>query len=69
LVAQAPAVILAATTPLVTALQHVTRSVPIVFVSVVDPVGSGMFASLARPGANTTGFIMFEYAMAAKWLF
>jgi putative ABC transport system substrate-binding protein len=68
LVAQAPAVILAATTPLVTALQHATRSVPIVFVNVIDPVGSGMVASLARPGGNITGFIVFEYALAAKWL-
>jgi putative ABC transport system substrate-binding protein len=68
LVAQTPAVILAATTPLVTALQHVTRSIPIVFVNVVDPVGSGMVVSLARPGGNITGFIVFEYALAAKWL-
>ena len=41
---------------------------PIVFVAVIDPVGSGMVASLARPGGNATGFTLFEYAIAAKWL-
>jgi putative ABC transport system substrate-binding protein len=68
LVALAPAVIVAATTPQVAALQQATRTVPIVFLNVVDPVGSGMVASLARPGGNITGFIVFEYALAAKWL-
>ena len=68
LVTLAPAVIVAATTPQVAALQQATRTVPIVFVNVVDPVGSGMVASLARPGGNITGFIVFEYALAAKWL-
>jgi putative tryptophan/tyrosine transport system substrate-binding protein len=42
--------------------------VPIVFVSVIDPVGSGLIASMARPGGNVTGFVIFEYALAAKWL-
>jgi putative ABC transport system substrate-binding protein len=64
----APDVILASTTTLVVALQQVTRALPIVFVNVVDPVGSGMVVSLARPGGNITGFILFEYALAAKWL-
>jgi putative tryptophan/tyrosine transport system substrate-binding protein len=68
LVVLAPAVIVAATTPQVAALQQATRTVPIVFLNVVDPVGSGMVASLARPGGNITGFIVFEYALAAKWL-
>ena len=68
LVALAPAVLLAATTPQVAALKQATRTVPIVFVNVVDPVGSGMVASLARPASNITGFIVFEYALAAKWL-
>jgi putative ABC transport system substrate-binding protein len=68
LVALAPAVIVAATTPQVAALQQATRTVPIVFLNVVDPVGSGMVASLARPGGNITGVIVFEYALAAKWL-
>jgi len=68
LVALGPDVILATATPAVTALQRVTRSVPIVFVLVIDPVGSGLVASLARPGGNATGFVTFEYALAAKWL-
>jgi putative tryptophan/tyrosine transport system substrate-binding protein len=50
------------------ALQNVTRTVPIVFVSVSDPVGAGYVASLARPGANTTGFTLFEYGTSGKWL-
>jgi putative tryptophan/tyrosine transport system substrate-binding protein len=68
LIALAPDVVLTATSPLVAALQQVTRTVPIVFVNVIDPVGSGMVVSLARPGGNITGFIVFEYALAAKWL-
>jgi putative tryptophan/tyrosine transport system substrate-binding protein len=68
LIALAPDVVLASTSPLIAALQQATRTVPIVFVNVVDPVGSGMVVSLARPGGNITGFIMFEYALAAKWL-
>src|SRR6516165_9000285 len=68
LVALGPDVILATVTPAVTALQRVTRTVPIVFVLVIDPVGSGLVASLARPGGNATGFVTFEYALAAKWL-
>jgi putative tryptophan/tyrosine transport system substrate-binding protein len=68
LVALSPDVILAVTSLMVAAVQQATRNVPIVFVTVVDPVGAGMVASLARPGGNTTGFIAFEYALAAKWL-
>jgi putative ABC transport system substrate-binding protein len=68
LVALAPDVILAATTPGVTALQQGTRTVPIVFVSVVDPVGAGFISNLARPGGNTTGFALYEYGIGAKWL-
>ena len=68
LVARAPDVILAATTSTVLALKRTTQIVPIVFVGVIDPVGSGLVASLARPGGNATGFILFEYAIAAKWL-
>ena len=48
-------------------LMRVAPSVPIVFNTVVDPVGSGYIDSLARPGGNTTGFITFDYALAAKW--
>jgi putative ABC transport system substrate-binding protein len=54
--------------PLVGALQQTTRSVPVVFVGVVDPVGAGFVASLARPGGNMTGFTPFEYGISAKWL-
>ena len=50
------------------ALQQATRNVPIVFVQVVDPVGGGFVASLARPGGNITGFTQFEYSISAKWL-
>ena len=68
LVALAPDVILAATSAAVLALKRTTPIVPIVFVGVIDPVGSGLVASLARPGGNATGFTLFEYAIAAKWL-
>jgi len=49
-------------------LLQATRTVPIVFVIVVDPVGAGFVASLARPGGNATGFLLFEYGLAGKWL-
>jgi ABC-type uncharacterized transport system substrate-binding protein len=68
LVALAPDVILASASPSVVALQQATRTVPIVFVNVVDPVGSGFVESLARPGGNSTGFALFEYGMSGKWL-
>ena len=65
----APDVILAATgTATVAPLLQATRTVPIVFVVVIDPVGAGFVASLARPGGNATGFTMFEYGMSGKWL-
>jgi putative ABC transport system substrate-binding protein len=63
-----PDVILAHNTPVVAALQRETRTIPIVFVIVVDPVGSGFVANLRRPGGNITGFINIEGAMAGKWL-
>jgi putative ABC transport system substrate-binding protein len=63
-----PAVIVGASTPAILPLRQATRTVPIVFVAVVDPVGSGLVASLARPGSNVTGFTLFEYAIGAKWL-
>jgi putative tryptophan/tyrosine transport system substrate-binding protein len=68
LLALAPDVILASATPSVQAVQKVTRSVPIVFALVSDPVGAGIVESLARPGGNTTGFTPMEYGMSAKWL-
>ena len=68
LVALAPDVILAAGTLGVSALQRVTRTIPIVFVGVSDPVGAGLVDTLARPGANATGFMLFEYSSSGKWL-
>jgi len=68
LVALAPDVILAAGTVGVTALQLVTRTLPIVFVGVGDPVGAGIVDSLARPGGNTTGFMVYEYSLSGKWV-
>ena len=67
LVAFAPDVILATSSPALAALQQVTRTVPIVFASVVDPVGGGFVANLARPGGNITGFTLFEYGLSGKW--
>src|SRR6516225_5383295 len=68
LVALAPDVIVTDTSFNVAAMQQATRTVPIVFGGVIDPVGAGLVDSLARPGGNTTGFTAFEYAIAAKWL-
>ena len=68
LLALAPDVILAAATPSVQALQQATRTVPIVFAIVADPVGAGFVDSLARPGGNATGFTPFEYGISGKWL-
>jgi putative ABC transport system substrate-binding protein len=68
MVASAPDAIIVVGNPGVAALQRETRTIPIVFVLVGDPVGSGFVASLARPGANVTGFMHFEPAMGAKWL-
>jgi putative tryptophan/tyrosine transport system substrate-binding protein len=63
-----PGVIVANSTPATTALQRETRTIPIVFVIVSDPVGAGFVASLTRPGGNITGFINMEGAMGGKWL-
>jgi putative tryptophan/tyrosine transport system substrate-binding protein len=68
LVDSAPDVILASSSPIVATLQQVTRSVPIVFANVIDPVGAGFVTSLARPAGNTTGFTAFEYSISGKWL-
>jgi putative ABC transport system substrate-binding protein len=68
LVAHTPDVILTAGTLGVTALQRVTRAVPIVFVRVADPVGAGVVDNLARPGRNVTGFMNYEYSLSGKWL-
>jgi putative ABC transport system substrate-binding protein len=68
LAALAPDVILATGSVTVGPLLEVTRTVPIVFVQVPDPVAAGFVDSLARPGGNATGFVNFEYGMGAKWL-
>jgi putative tryptophan/tyrosine transport system substrate-binding protein len=68
LVALAPEVILAVGSSVVVPLLQVSRTVPVVFTQVSDPVGSGFVASLARPGGNATGFTLFEFGISAKWL-
>jgi putative ABC transport system substrate-binding protein len=68
LLALAPDVILALAVPSVQALQRATRTVPIVFANVSDPVASGFVQSLARPGGNTSGFMQFEFGLSGKWL-
>jgi len=68
LAALAPDVVLAHGTAAVAPVQQANRDVPIVFVSVSDPVGAGYVASLARPGGNITGFMLYEYGISAKWL-
>ena len=68
LVALAPDVILTTTAPPTAALQRATRTIPVVFAMIVDPVGAGIVASLSRPGGNITGFMQFEFSVAGKWL-
>jgi putative tryptophan/tyrosine transport system substrate-binding protein len=68
MVAIAPDVVLAAGTPSVAALQQSSRSIPIVFTAVTDPVGAGLVDSLAKPGGNITGFMLSEYSLNAKLL-
>jgi len=68
LLAFAPDVILASSTLSVAALRRVTRTSPIVFAGVSDPVGAGFVDTLARPGGNVTGFMIFEYSLSGKWL-
>ena len=68
LAALAPDVIVANGTAAVTSLLQATRAVPIVFTDVLDPVGAGLVDTLARPGGNATGFMLFEYGMSGKWL-
>ena len=68
LIALGPDVILASATPSARAVQQATRTVPIVFVLVPDPVGIGVAASLSRPGGNATGFTTHEFGMSVKWL-
>ena len=68
LVATAPDVVLASTNQPLAPLRQATRMVPIVFVLVIDPVGSGDVTRLARPGGNATGFLLYEYSISGKWL-
>jgi putative ABC transport system substrate-binding protein len=68
LVALSPDVILVSTTPAISAMQQATQTIPIVFTQVTDPVSAGFVASLAKPGANLTGFMSFDYEIGAKWL-
>ena len=68
LVALAPDVMLATGAAGVAPMLHATRTVPIVFVLVPDPVGAGFVHSLARPGGNATGFVQYDYGLAGKWL-
>ena len=68
LVGAAPDVILAVGASSVGALQQATRTLPIVFVNVIDPVGAGFVESLSRPGGNATGFTIYDYGISSKWL-
>ena len=68
LVALRPDVILANATPVTAALQRETRTIPIVFTAVSDPIGSGFVKSLARPGGNITGFVNLESSLVEKWM-
>jgi putative ABC transport system substrate-binding protein len=68
LIALAPDIIFAVGTLSVAALQRLSRTVPIVFVGVTDPLGAGFVNSLARPGGNATGFMIYEYSLSGKWL-
>jgi putative ABC transport system substrate-binding protein len=68
LVASAPDVIVGTAASIVGDLQQASRTVPIVFVTTIDPVGSGLVASLARPGGNATGFTAYEFSLSAKLL-
>ena len=68
LVALQPDLILSSITPTTAALLQQTRTIPIVFATVADPVGSGFVASFPRPGGNVTGFVVFEASLAGKWV-
>ena len=68
MVSAAPDVIFAVATPVLVALRQQTRTIPLVFVNVSDPVDGGFVASMARPGGNVTGFTSFEYSIGGKWL-
>ena len=68
LVSSAPDLIAASGSPVVAALKHASRTIPIVFSAVIDPVGQGFVASLSRPGGNITGFTLIDFPIMGKWL-
>jgi putative ABC transport system substrate-binding protein len=68
LITGAPDVILTSGSIVVGPMVRATQNIPIIFVQVIDPVGSGLSASMAEPGGNVTGFTQFEYSLAGKWL-
>jgi ABC-type uncharacterized transport system substrate-binding protein len=68
LVALAPDLIVAQSTPVIRALREATSSIPIVFAGIAEPVDQGLVSSLARPGGNITGLALFEFTMIGKWL-
>src|SRR5262249_37864401 len=68
LVALSPDVILVSSTPAVSLMKQATRTIPVVFTQVADPVSAGFVASLAKPGGNMTGFMVFDYEIGAKWV-
>jgi putative ABC transport system substrate-binding protein len=68
LVTVAPDVILVQSSPALAAMLQATRTIPIVFALIADPVGAGYVDSLAHPGGNATGFTVFDYSMGGKWL-
>jgi putative ABC transport system substrate-binding protein len=68
LLEKSPDILIGAGGTIVAALRRATKTTPIVFVNVTDPVGGGLVASLARPGGNATGFTQFEFGISAKWL-
>ena len=68
LIALQPDVILSSSSPTTASLLQETRSIPIIFANIADPVGSGLVASLSRPGSNATGFMLFEGSLAGKWV-
>jgi putative ABC transport system substrate-binding protein len=68
LVALQPDLILSNNTPTTAVLMQYTRSIPIIFATVADPIGSGFVANYPRPGGNVTGFVITEGSLASKWL-
>src|ERR1700730_411410 len=67
-VSSAPDLIVASSTPVIAALKQATRTIPIIFAVVNDPLGQGFIASLARPGGNITGFTFVDFPLIGKWL-